>query len=385
MRNKRLDILRCIAVLLVITHHEYGQTRLGRAGWVGVDLFFVLSGFLISGLLFVEYKKCRAINWKRFFIRRGLKLYPAFYVLLAVTFLVQVRLHHLSPLGNYLGELLYVQNYGPYIWNHTWSLAVEEHFYIVLPIFLLLLVRLSPSSGNPFQAIPRTFAFVAVICLLSRVITVAMTPPDHLHSWLAFRPVYTSTHDRIDSLFFGVLLGYLHHFRPRDLDAVFAGKRRAIALALLAALLLSACLFVPIENGYMLTVGITFLYLGFGIVLLFCLQVRGILPRRMAWVASRIGAGFAFTGMYSYSIYIWHVAVLAWLPKMIQRIFRLEAMPPGFGLFYFGFCILFGIAMSHLVEYPILRLRDRIFPAIRSPIDLPLTVDREAISVITDS
>ena len=85
MRNKRLDILRCIAVITVILHHSGESSFFTRVGWIGVDLFFVLSGFLISGLLFSEYKKRHSISLKRFFIRRGLKIYPAFYAFLLLT------------------------------------------------------------------------------------------------------------------------------------------------------------------------------------------------------------------------------------------------------------------------------------------------------------
>jgi len=84
VRNKRLDILRCIAVLLVLLDHSGIHPFLTQTGWTGVDLFFVLSGFLISGLLFAEYKKRGAIDFKRFLIRRGLKIYPAFYTFLLV-------------------------------------------------------------------------------------------------------------------------------------------------------------------------------------------------------------------------------------------------------------------------------------------------------------
>ncbi|MGH9560345.1 MAG: acyltransferase family protein, partial [Terracidiphilus sp.] len=136
MRNRRLDILRGIAVLLVVFYHGRVQDRLIGAGWAGVDLFFVLSGFLISGLLFAEYKRTGSINLKRFFIRRGLKLYPAFYFLLFVTFVLEHATQHVRPLGAYLSEMFYVQNYGPSVWTHTWSLAVEEQFYILLPLFL---------------------------------------------------------------------------------------------------------------------------------------------------------------------------------------------------------------------------------------------------------
>src|SRR6266850_4949691 len=73
MRNKRLDVLRGMAIVLVLLVHGNIRSHLSNAGWVGVDLFFVLSGFLISGLLFDEYKRRGSISFKRFFIRRGSK------------------------------------------------------------------------------------------------------------------------------------------------------------------------------------------------------------------------------------------------------------------------------------------------------------------------
>jgi peptidoglycan/LPS O-acetylase OafA/YrhL len=88
MRNKRLDILRCVAVVLVLGRHGVIDGVWKETGWAGVDLFFVLSGFLISGLLFSEYKKKQSIDLPRFFIRRGFKIYPAFYLMLLTTFLV---------------------------------------------------------------------------------------------------------------------------------------------------------------------------------------------------------------------------------------------------------------------------------------------------------
>src|SRR5215471_3658603 len=87
-RNQSLDALRCIAVLLVLGLHLPYYRVWGTLGWIGVDLFFVLSGFLISGLLFQEYKKTGSINFKRFLIRRGLKIYPSFYLLIVAAMIV---------------------------------------------------------------------------------------------------------------------------------------------------------------------------------------------------------------------------------------------------------------------------------------------------------
>ena len=77
-RNESLDVLRCVAVLLVVGYHMPYYRLWGRIGWIGVDLFFVLSGFLISGLLFREFRDTGSIDVKRFLIRRGLKIYPSF-------------------------------------------------------------------------------------------------------------------------------------------------------------------------------------------------------------------------------------------------------------------------------------------------------------------
>src|ERR1700683_1541313 len=108
MRNKRLDVLRCVAVLLVMFRHSDVSDFLRRVGWIGVDLFFVLSGFLISGLLFSEYKKRHAISLKRFFIRRGLKIYPAFYVFLLLTGVMgYVVFHTHATLAHYLHDIFF--------------------------------------------------------------------------------------------------------------------------------------------------------------------------------------------------------------------------------------------------------------------------------------
>src|SRR5438045_3895822 len=101
-RNQSLDVLRGIAVLLVIVSHYSGTlprpSALLETGWVGVDLFFVLSGFLISGLLFSEFEKTGSINLKRFWIRRGFKIYPPFYVFMGLTALVALVRVRLLPL-----------------------------------------------------------------------------------------------------------------------------------------------------------------------------------------------------------------------------------------------------------------------------------------------
>ena len=118
--------------------------------WMGVDLFFVLSGFLVSGLLFSEYRNRGELRPWRFLARRGFKIYPGFYILLLASWLLFARF---VPHINFLYEALFVQNYLARVWNHTWSLAVEEHFYIGLTILLWGLARFR-GGKNPFNALP---------------------------------------------------------------------------------------------------------------------------------------------------------------------------------------------------------------------------------------
>src|SRR5215469_2047732 len=118
VRLKELDILRGVAVLLVLACHCRASEFLLRSGWV--DLFFVLSGFLVSGLLFVEHQRTGRIRIWRFFARRGFKIYPAFYFFIGLTLLFNA-LHSKPPeISSLIRELVFIQNYGPAIWPHTW-------------------------------------------------------------------------------------------------------------------------------------------------------------------------------------------------------------------------------------------------------------------------
>jgi peptidoglycan/LPS O-acetylase OafA/YrhL len=364
MRNKRLDVLRGVAIVLVLLFHGNIRSHLSNAGWVGVDLFFVLSGFLISGLLFAEYKRRGSISFKRFLIRRGLKIYPSYYLFLLVALLARIPFRRVPSPLSYVSQILYVQNYGPIIWNHTWSLAVEEHFYILLPIFFLLLIRYSSVRANPFRLVPLAFVVVAITCLAFRVAAVRMSHSG-LQSYLVYGRIIGPTHERVDSLFFGVLLGYFYHFQPSLLDRILCPVRNRVALLILAAACLFPCLIVPVGTVFMLTLGLTLLYLGFGIVLMICLNTYGVLPAWLGVPMSAIGTAFAFIGVYSYSIYLWHEEIIAGTPVLLWQIFHIKMGWFTEFVVCFTGSVAFGTLMSRVIEYPVLRLRDRMFPALQ--------------------
>jgi len=365
LRNQKLDILRAVAVLLVLGRHSEGPRFWNFVGWVGVDLFFVLSGFLISGLLFAEYKATGDIGWKRFFVRRGFKIYPAYYALILATFVWQIAAHEYIPFRLYVPELLMYQNYAEHLWLHTWSLAVEEHFYIFLPLILLLLVRWRSGkySSEPFRAVPHICLIISIACLLQRLYVV-MTLPDLASNWgyVLFR-----SHLRFDSLFFGVFLGYLHHFRQQELTRFMAMRLPRILLPLASVILLLPCTFLAIQSKFLLVFGLTSLYLGFGGLLICALYGwrNGKTGAPTAFRKFGIPAIAAYIGKYSYSIYLWHPMI-----SQHDQAFLHFVWPHVAGKALFAGNILVelvvGIALSLAIEGPALNFRDRYFPSLQS-------------------
>jgi peptidoglycan/LPS O-acetylase OafA/YrhL len=364
LRLKRLDILRCVAILMVVCGHSAFWFT-GREGWAGVDLFFVLSGFLISGLLYSEYKRRQDISFKRFFVRRGLKIYPAFYVLILATFAAQHLLWRgrPAPLQNFFNEFLFIQNYRYGVWGHTWSLAVEEHFYIGLALLLLLLVRISSNRSNPFRSIPAIFAAVALSCLVLRCLTIwAFPPADNLTAH-----VTNPTHERIDALFFGVFIGYLYHFRLEVIQKLLRPWGNRFAIAIPSALLLSVCYFFARDSHVLLAFGFTALYLGFGGLLLLSLEVRGIFAGGIAKFLEPLGTAAAYLGRHSYSIYLWHTPFLQVVDVVLRKVIPVPVAPLAVSIVKIvGSCVL-GIVFAHLIEFPVLKFRDRFFPMLQQP------------------
>lgn len=356
-RSRTLDLLRAAAVLLVIGRHlplaaggveawSHGfGGLLHRGGWVGVDLFFVLSGFLVSGLLFKEHLRTGGVKLGSFLARRGLKIYPPFYFLLAVSVAMALLVNGRVPVGPFVRELLFVQNYGQGVWEHTWSLAVEEHFYLLLAAVTALLLWRRRGAAEPFSAIPLLFAVVAVVCLALRF-RVGMTQP-YRHETHLFR-----THLRLDALMFGVLLSYLRYYRP---DFFFAVARRG-RWALLAAGI--ACFVPPFlfpvgRTPWLPTIGLTVLYVGAGMILW---AVSDREPRASAPVKV-----LAWLGARSYSIYLWHIPVAVLGERVLAAFVPAGHLWVYVAVYVVGSLVV-GVAMNAILENPVLRLRDRWFP-----------------------
>jgi peptidoglycan/LPS O-acetylase OafA/YrhL len=353
-RSLALDVLRAVAVLLVLGRHlprpaggpDWVRGAFDvwfRGGWVGVDLFFVLSGYLVAGLLFQEYRRHGRLSPGRFLVRRGFKIYPAFYVFLIATLLV-AKATRLPRFGRpaVLAEVFFVQNYVPGVWNHTWSLAVEEHFYLLLPLLLVVLLARARHTADPFRPVMMVFVAVAAGLLGLRIATALAYDYHH------YRHLFP-THLRIDSLLAGVVLAYVTHFHRALLDR-FVRPRRVALIAGGLALLAPAFVFAVEETPAIYTVGLTLFAAGSA-----CL-IAGLMATGVP--ANPVVRAVAGVGAHSYSIYLWHMPVLVWgVPRLGDVSYPLMA------LVYVAASVAVGVGMARLVELPALRLRDRWFPS----------------------
>ncbi|EHQ30077.1 acyltransferase family protein [Mucilaginibacter paludis] len=216
-----LDHLRAVAILLVLTFHYrmFGHPdwvdTYGGLGWTGVDLFFVLSGFLISNKLFSEIKKQNTINLKVFFAKRLFRIIPPYLltVLLYFCFPVIREKEALPPLWKFI---TFTQNYGLNLFDqgtfsHAWSLCIEEQFYLLIPFSLLLLIK-----TKTFRYIRYIILILIVISISARYITwqkdiVPLIPTDNYwKEW--YMKIYYPTYTRLDGLAMGVLTGYLFQY-----------------------------------------------------------------------------------------------------------------------------------------------------------------------------
>ncbi len=376
-RSVPLDFLRAVAILTVLLHHNIiawqitnhdGHTsylgRIGqffeRDGWLGVDLFFVLSGFLIGGLLFREIRRQGTLDVKRFLIRRGLKIWPAYYALLifvAIWAPITPFEQHQSFYASWL-NWLHLQNYYHTPLGHTWSLAVEEHFYLLLPLVLMLGLRFERLPKERLKFFPWLASFVAVICLSFRFAT-------HKSGDYWFWSYGTPTHLRMDSLISGVALAYLFHYYPDLWNKI----SRPVTLWLVVSFLtLLPVLILNRQSRFSLTLGFTLSYISFGALLIACIGPQNVISqgRERIW-AWRPIRWLAALGAFSYGIYLWHFSIarpifhrlwvlpsVTWWPGEIRWILATAT--------YVAFAVASGILLSRLIEVPFLRWRERLYP-----------------------
>jgi peptidoglycan/LPS O-acetylase OafA/YrhL len=345
-----LDGIRGLAILLVVLFHCVKTTLfplavICRMGWSGVDLFFVLSGFLITGILYDTKENSHFI--KKFYIRRTLRIFPLYYLALMVFFLA-LLVPGVSAANRYLDKrlwdqwfyyLTYTQNlyvsFRGVNWldtlNHFWSLAIEEQFYLVWPFVI--------AGVNKKHLAAFSFLLVFIACVLR-----------NLYPELPFS--YAFTLCRMDALAMGSFAAICIRRYPNQLN-------RWLPLALpIACAGLFACI------GYFHSVSIDHIwFIRFGYTLLdicFALLILTVFDNKMTGKAIQAMFCFSplrFLGKYSYGIYVYHWLLYRGVYMYLEARFQLS------GIWMIPFLMLvLGISVLsfHLYEKQFLRLRERL-------------------------
>jgi peptidoglycan/LPS O-acetylase OafA/YrhL len=358
-----LDLIRAVAITWVMIYHGslFGLTSqthwLVRFGWMGVDLFFVLSGFLIAGQLLRPWAHGARPSYARFFGRRLLRTLPAYLVVVALYFLIPgIRdRQDIQPLWQFLTftENLMADMSTPKAFSHVWSLCVEEQFYLVFPA-VVALIALRPT---PRLVVGALAAFVLLGMGLRGYLwlhSVAATPFDISaapRSGPYMRLIYYPTWSRLDGLLMGIAAAIIRAFRPLAWAKATARPNWLLGAGLLG-IVASTFLFHDSIAGFWATV-FGFPLLAFSVVLVVMAGAeRGSLIGRYPIP----GAGALAAG--AYSLYLTHKAVFhavqlisPQLPTQIQGAAFAFAFVGALGL---------GAALYWLVERPFLKLRDRL-------------------------
>ena len=298
------DGLRGIAILCVLLAHV---SSVFKGGWVGVDLFFVLSGYLITSLLRNEYYASGNISFGKFYVRRALRLVPALLICVTIAnALWQFTPHYYRPnrLLATLAGLFYFANLVRWpvlgLLQHLWSLSVEEHFYLVWPVIVsILLFRVSPRNGT--------------FCLAITVFLLAALRIFVFHCKLTYGPFvinsYSFTLCRMDAILLGSLLALVlsHNTNVKKRLKVNLHWSLGILLCLLATIVL----FVPESNVYWHNGG-------FILTNLLCLSIVAIaaINPNQPLLSSNI---LRWIGRRSYGIYLYHFPIFLALGVLIRE------------------------------------------------------------------
>ena len=328
-RFRSLDGIRALAVLMVFAdHYGGGGTNGGAAlrllntirgrGWMGVDVFFVLSGFLITGILFDTRNDSHF--FKRFFARRSLRIFPIVYLLFTVLAVLTPILGYqwrwkqalfLIYMGNFAANAdfsLYAVPSHLSPWasaeiGHLWSLCVEEQFYLIWPIIVWIV--------RDRIKLLWTAVGLSALALASRIVMVNVWPAGHAEQWLMRALPY-----RLDTLLFGAILALL--LRGPSADLV----QRAMKWCFVggaAATLIVFRINPDYDSPLLLTLGLTFIGIAATGLIGMTLRTGSIAQRLFHWKPARI------LGKYSYGFYVWHVV---WVKASILALIWFTAPLP---------------------------------------------------------
>lgn len=351
-----LDVLRAVAVLLVVLSHVWElvpgwplRRFFSGSGFLGVDLFFVLSGFLITALLLQEQRDHGRIHLARFYLRRALRLLPALATLLIV-YLIYSAFTGWPPLGiaskatdSVRAILLYAMNWrvledplGSGDLTALWSLSIEEQFYVVWPLTLITVLGVRRRVGS------------VVAALVLGIVAVTLWRAYVYHRW-GWQNAYLRTDTRVDGLLVGALLGTL--FTRGRTPAALPRWTPYAVVAVWTVLLLTT----TADGWWAYHGGITLWVLATGAMVVYAVSD----PRPLANPLTRAAAA---VGAVSYGIYLWQLPVIKASGRWGES--WSGANQVALATVLLTACVL---ASWLLVEQPALRLKRRAVLPVPSP------------------
>jgi peptidoglycan/LPS O-acetylase OafA/YrhL len=331
----------------------------GKFGWMGVDLFFVLSGFLIGSQLLEPMREGRGVDVLEFYRKRAYRILPAYLVVLAVYELWPGAREDtgISPMWEFLTftENLFIDYAKNHAFSHVWSLCVEEHFYFLLPVIVLVLSR-KPAAWKAFAVLG--FFLVLGLAVRTYELMHVLRPLAGTEDGFDVKyieRIYYPTYSRLDGLLVGVAFAAAKLFRPRWWDAMVV---RATLLLVVGAAFAGSAVWMFWDRfgsvtgaaGWSSVIGFPLLSLGLG------MWVCAASDRR-CWLGRARVPGARVVAMLAYSLYLTHKAVAHvvhdWWPGLLEA--RDWRCVPVYGVS----CLVVAAGLYYAVERPFLKLRDR--------------------------
>ncbi|MES2260178.1 MAG: acyltransferase [Pseudomonadota bacterium] len=354
-----LDTLRALAIVLVfMNHYVLFVSRdapfgfMGEIGWVGVDLFFALSGYLIGNQIFAALRSPEGFSLQRFYARRLLRTLPNFYVVLALYacwpyFRAGLTL---PPLWKFVTFTQNISLMPGTAFSHAWSLCVEEQFYILLPAAALLIAACRKSLLWAWLAVGASFAAGMAIRSYLWQTEVA----DDGGGYHYYTLIYYSSLCRFDELVAGVALALLKNYHGGAWVRITSKGNWTLLAGLLVGAL-SWYLFLEDHYGYSMTVwGYPLLALACTLLLVAALSPGSLLQK------TRV-PGAASLALWSYAVYLTH--------KQLCLLLKPELMERGIAsASWSGVAIMVAVSLAGgwllyaVVETPFMKLRDRYVP-----------------------
>ena len=364
-----LDLLRAVAILWIMLYHAAvlglldGDNPVVSYGWMGVDLFFALSGYLIGGQLLAPYARGEAGRPGLFYLRRAFRILPAYLVVVGVYFLWPAFSERpgLAPLWRFLTFTwnLDVDFRANKAFSHVWSLCVEEHFYLIAPFLVAALMR-RPAAWKAVAVCAAIL--IGGMALRGAIWLLVLEPLKHLPQGgfgVGYQErIYYPTWTRLDGLLAGFMLAMVRVFRPAAWAAI--GRRANLTLAgALAGLGLSVWLFVNQRDLGPTVFAYPILAFSMAGLVAAAAAPRGALARLRVPGASSVAA-------IAYSLYLVHKPVMHLTHLYLGA--RLETQPLLAAVAFPALAIAAGALLYLGVERPFLRLRDRLLAPPRRPL-----------------